>query len=557
MAHLSLLAHFLMLVLFCTNNSELYPDLSDSDVSTTWTQIDASLPNIAKWLIGGYCNITRKIWIFGGSKRDYSYKSVLSFDPNTESAVVQHSDALNSFPQYQRGGISDGHFYFNSPSSPYISQFFTTNVSFVYQFARHIKNYMGFEILPWKIDTDTILFVLGGGANEVYILNTTSSNWYQGSNYNVSSYTGAAIIIQTHIYRVAFFEIEYLDITGSIQDIISRRWQMAEIRDLDHRVSGLTEFYNKYSHSYEIWSWGGYGPYRTCCALNGVRIVNIKTFEVTHITTPNDVKFADALTIYVPYKDACSGNSTTNGPTVVSRTTELPTSSPMILPTIIVNDYTSNMNYIRGGMGRITWIEANEYCQTEYGSSLATITSVKDNNEITYSSGLRNTTGSTPTTCSFIGLHRADNMIDWDWIDGTGLNYTHWASGQPSSDTNVCSVMCGNGTWFTASCTEKYDQAFVCNSPDELSTAQPTFLSITESTVFRRSDSMLTTRDWNNKEGGEADMNTSRNILTILVVITCVFAIAFCVVSYVCYKRNKLLSDTVVGLVQLESGLNQ
>eukprot|EP01083_Nonionella_stella_P216852 778997_1 len=40
--------------------------------------------------------------------------------------------------------------------------------------------------------------------------------------------------------------------------------------------------------------------------MEGIRIVNTKTFEVTHVATPYDpwIGEADALTVYVPYKDA-------------------------------------------------------------------------------------------------------------------------------------------------------------------------------------------------------------------------------------------------------------
>eukprot|EP01083_Nonionella_stella_P270345 915350_1 len=305
MAHLSSLTQLFMLVLLFPSKSGI---ILDSTVSTTWTELNASLPiimpNEVAWPapIGGYCDITQKIWIFGGQSYEPG-RNVLSFDPNMPSAVVQHSDALNEFPWYQRGGISDGRFYFNSPSSPFISLFFTTNISFVYQFAPHIKGYTDFEILPWMINTDTVLFALGAaGTNETYILNASSSNWHQAADYSVLN-TARAIIVNTHLYRAAFYEIQYLDITGSIQDIVSRKWQKSPINDLDDRTNSLNSFYNTYSRNYELWAWGGYGP---SYQMEGIRIVNTKTFEVTHVATAYDpwIGEADALTAYVPYKDA-------------------------------------------------------------------------------------------------------------------------------------------------------------------------------------------------------------------------------------------------------------
>eukprot|EP01083_Nonionella_stella_P158106 514169_1 len=243
-----------------------------------------------------------------------------------------------------------------------------------------------------------------------------------------------------------------------------------------------------------------------------------------------------------------------NNPTIANPTPS-PTQTPTTLPDMPVNNtaqYTSDMSYIRGWMGVTTWLEANEYCRSQYGTSLATITSAKENTEITYSSGLQYTIGATPTTCSFIGLHRMHSMIDWDWIDGTGLNYTHWASGNTSSDTKLCSFMCGYGTWYTTSCTEEDDHAFVCNSPKHVTTAQPTLPPNTESTVSP--DAMLTTFAWNSNETGKGDKKTDNAILIVFVVATCVFAIALCAVSCVCYKRNKLLADAVgVGQVQQET----
>eukprot|EP01083_Nonionella_stella_P166639 557729_1 len=297
MAHLSLSALLFMFVLLSPNSSQL---------STTWTELSATLPHAVKWPIGGYCDATQKIWIFGGWVSDGYVKSVLSFDPNIPSAVVQHSDSLVDFPRYNRGGISDGIFYFNSPLSPYISRFLTATVAFDYQFARHPKNYTDFAILPWAIDTDRVLFVLGGAGDvkEMHVLDIASSTWYQAVNYGaIDNSWVLPLILDARIYRVTPSEIEYMDITGSIQDIISRTWQISAIpagHDFEHRYNQVTAFYNKYSHNYELWTWGGYGfggP------LNGVRIVNTTTFEVEDISTPDGIAFADALDVYVANKD--------------------------------------------------------------------------------------------------------------------------------------------------------------------------------------------------------------------------------------------------------------
>eukprot|EP01083_Nonionella_stella_P045265 121630_1 len=206
---------------------------------------------------------------------------------------------------------------------------------------------------------------------------------------------------------------------------------------------------------------------------------------------------------------------------------------------------TTDKNYIRVWMGgRITWVEANEHCRTQYGTHLASITSAQHNTEITYLSILQYMTGSTPTACSFIGLHRMHGMEDWNWIDGSTLNYTYWGSQQPDDDTETCSYMCSDGTWSSVMCTTRSLFAFICNAPTYTTSApsfpteQPTFMTTTSSSA----------------------LNTTtlyRTMFIVFVAATCVVGSVLCLVTYFCYQRNKLLKDALSNAVRQGHGQPQ
>eukprot|EP01083_Nonionella_stella_P107064 309669_1 len=210
--------------------------------------------------------------------------------------------------------------------------------------------------------------------------------------------------------------------------------------------------------------------------------------------------------------------------------------------------YTSNMNYIFVFGGLTTWFEANDYCRTQFSTSLASITSAEENTEITYSSSLQYIAGATATRCSFIGLHRMHSAIDWDWIDGSHSNYTYWHSGEPNPDY-MCSQMCS--TWRSTSCYTKYARPFVCTAPKEIVTGTPTELPTNapnQMDTYSSTTASLFTTTLYGKEVERmptSDNSDSDTVLIILAAVIALLAIGLCLVSCVCYKKNKLLRNAV------------
>ncbi|KAH7697329.1 lipoproteinLp(a)-like protein, partial [Aphelenchoides avenae] len=64
----------------------------------------------------------------------------------------------------------------------------------------------------------------------------------------------------------------------------------------------------------------------------------------------------------------------------------------------------------------------------------------------------------------WIGANRLVKGKSWTWIDGSPLNYTHWAEGEPKSGRSQCaSIALRHGQWKAESCLEK--KRYVCEIP--------------------------------------------------------------------------------------------
>eukprot|EP01083_Nonionella_stella_P176129 615480_1 len=280
------------------------PTIMNAQVTTTWTKHTSVFPVQMKALTGGYCNQTGLIWLFCSF-----YDRVFSFDPtdklNSNKAIVEHPSSLYSF-QWYGSGIHDGIHYFNAAGRMYISQFFTSDSSFNYDYQRHIMNYTDFYVTPWKIGAGDVLFACGPSAvNAMYIFDITSTEWHQGPSY---MYHSRPVVTNSHLYILkdeydgTEDHLQVLNISGSIQDIISRNWyiHVFPTRDLRYRTPKSTAFYNKYSHNHEIWTWGGYagGP------ISGIRMINlIETFEISPDQVATDIAVADTMPVYVDFQD--------------------------------------------------------------------------------------------------------------------------------------------------------------------------------------------------------------------------------------------------------------
>ena len=148
-------------------------------------------------------------------------------------------------------------------------------------------------------------------------------------------------------------------------------------------------------------------------------------------------------------------------------------------------DYSDNYNYISITYSDgITWSDAEDYCETIFGTNLASIHSDDDNNEIyTLIS----------TTLSWIGLNDIDNDGTFIWTDNTDVDYTNWRINEPNGGTNEnCVLFNWNGfpsDWVDIKCDNTYEN-FICNSPDTYSFSD-NYVSVTYSNGISYEDAEL------------------------------------------------------------------
>ena len=142
--------------------------------------------------------------------------------------------------------------------------------------------------------------------------------------------------------------------------------------------------------------------------------------------------------------------------------------------------------YIPVSSESLSWQDANAYCQTKYGTTLATMTSERDN-QCAYQMAYHMTEGAMNV---WIGIYYDGSK----WVDaknGDALIYTSWNSGQPDGTTtnmDQCGEFDGNGvfwkSWDAVSCSNL--QYFLCNNdnpeyipPTNAPTAYPTVVPST------------------------------------------------------------------------------
>ena len=108
----------------------------------------------------------------------------------------------------------------------------------------------------------------------------------------------------------------------------------------------------------------------------------------------------------------------------------------------------------------LTFDSAQQYCQSIFGTSLATITSDTDNNNVYDASIDAGING-------YIWIGASDSLTDgtWIWNDGTGAiddYYTNWEHDEPNGGTNEnCLEFRTSKEWNDASCSN--EKPFVCN----------------------------------------------------------------------------------------------
>eukprot|EP01083_Nonionella_stella_P312780 1120021_1 len=137
----------------------------------------------------------------------------------------------------------------------------------------------------------------------------------------------------------------------------------------------------------------------------------------------------------------------------------------------------------------VDWDEASSYCQNTHGTSLASIHSLTDNEEV---SGLCQSSCPSCTTnvdhgC-YIGLNdkgneRGDSPDGWVWTDGSTFDWENWRgsgsepNGDGGTDRDCVYIYPSNhpnvdyrATWADVECS--YTAYFICNHPDPQTTTE-------------------------------------------------------------------------------------
>ena len=117
----------------------------------------------------------------------------------------------------------------------------------------------------------------------------------------------------------------------------------------------------------------------------------------------------------------------------------------------------------------MTWSNAESYCQSTYGTSLASVTSDEDNINIR-NAAIRGGFGSASL---WIGGTDSSSEANFSWSDGTRFSYTNWDTDEPnSSGDEDCIEYKHNNFWNDLTCTDL--KLFVCNYPQTIPTPSPT-----------------------------------------------------------------------------------
>ena len=109
-----------------------------------------------------------------------------------------------------------------------------------------------------------------------------------------------------------------------------------------------------------------------------------------------------------------------------------------------------------------THADAEAYCQTMYGTHLATIKSLAENNDVVDVISATNIT----SNYVWIGYNDIDNEGTWVWLGDTQNDtFTNWGSGQPNGSVageDCAHIYADSGLWNDQSCSLLIP--FVCNA---------------------------------------------------------------------------------------------
>eukprot|EP01084_Bolivina_argentea_P239135 401912_1 len=145
--------------------------------------------------------------------------------------------------------------------------------------------------------------------------------------------------------------------------------------------------------------------------------------------------------------------------------------SPLFVPyTFICNAplqielFSANNNYIWVGPNAVNFSTANNFCKSQYNTSLASIHSEAGNTEIGDLCSLY----SANSAC-YIGLNDIDTEGNYVWIDGSALDYTPTTWVTDNADhggfDEDCTLISGSNAWGDSPCHTLTYSTPICNAP--------------------------------------------------------------------------------------------
>lgn len=124
--------------------------------------------------------------------------------------------------------------------------------------------------------------------------------------------------------------------------------------------------------------------------------------------------------------------------------------------------------------GYVSWQDALQYCIDEMGTMLASIHNDSDHESLLFAAigtGANVSINSSFTSSDYIwiGLNDTNDEGNFDWVDGSSLDYTNWAPSEPGSGGAIrdC-VDIENALWYDRVCDGSVSQqttVWVCNRP--------------------------------------------------------------------------------------------
>ena len=136
------------------------------------------------------------------------------------------------------------------------------------------------------------------------------------------------------------------------------------------------------------------------------------------------------------------------------------------------NGYFIGVRYIGSLQNSITWQEAENYCQDNHGSNLASVHSETENTQAFEAAIGAGATPDGANNLIWFGFHDIDSEGTFVWTDGSNIDYANWDNGEPNDYNNGnpgedCTSVRSSGRWNDLPCDPTVlahtVTSFVCN----------------------------------------------------------------------------------------------